>query len=137
MADATQLPYQDESFDISTSFSALEHIPGRTNRQKAFDEMARVTKKGGYVVITVPNKWSFFSVIHRRLMKQGKSDYGYGHLYTKRELKDGLRQAGLVPQRFTSELKITSSQAFAWMGYVSAAMSRFGDRIGYIAQKPA
>ncbi|NVL90063.1 MAG: class I SAM-dependent methyltransferase [Desulfobacterales bacterium] len=47
IADAADLPFEDNFFDVSMSFSTLEHIPGENKRGKAFGEMARVTKRGG------------------------------------------------------------------------------------------
>ena len=56
VADAANLPYDDSFFDVSLSFSTLEHVPGEEKRLKAFSEMARVVKEGGYVIVTVPNR---------------------------------------------------------------------------------
>jgi ubiquinone/menaquinone biosynthesis C-methylase UbiE len=53
MADATKLPFKDQSFDRIIASEILEHIP---DDKKAVSEMARVLKTGGVAVITVPNK---------------------------------------------------------------------------------
>jgi SAM-dependent methyltransferase len=45
------------------SFSAIDHIPGKENRAKAVSEMCRVLR-GGYLIITVPNKWDFYYSYH-------------------------------------------------------------------------
>ena len=52
----TALPYSDNSFDIVFCDSVLEHIQ---SYEKAFQEIARVTKPLGYVIATVPNKLRF------------------------------------------------------------------------------
>ena len=52
-ADATQLPFSDSSFDLVYSSECLEHTPYPS---MAVGEMVRVCKKGGYVIITTPNK---------------------------------------------------------------------------------
>lgn len=101
--DATALDFPDNSFDISVSFSVIEHIPDPAARQKAFKEIARVTKPGGHVIITVPNRYSLFYFAHRRSMRLGISDYGYSYLYTPFELKRLLRSIGLKPIKFASE----------------------------------
>lgn len=50
--DARSLPFRDGCYDIVVCSETLEHVPGY---RKAFDELVRVTKKSGYIVITVPN----------------------------------------------------------------------------------
>ncbi len=46
-ADAHELPFASESFDIVSCYGAVN---GYTNPAKALDEMARVTKKGGKIL---------------------------------------------------------------------------------------
>jgi SAM-dependent methyltransferase len=49
--DLTGLTYPDNSFDLSLSFEDLEHIP---DYKKAVAELYRVTKTGGYVLLSTP-----------------------------------------------------------------------------------
>lgn len=49
---ATDLQYDDESFDIVWAFSTIEDISGHVAAATAVREMARVVKPGGAVVIT-------------------------------------------------------------------------------------
>ena len=52
-ADCAALPFADASFDVVVSFETLEHIPA----QEAFlDEVRRVLRPGGFVVLSCPNK---------------------------------------------------------------------------------
>ena len=52
-ADCAALPFADASFDAVVSFETLEHIPA----QEAFlDEVRRVLRPGGFVVLSCPNK---------------------------------------------------------------------------------
>ncbi len=53
-ADGRALAYADESFDHAYSVSVLEHIPGGGDEQ-ALRELARITRPGGRVVITLPH----------------------------------------------------------------------------------
>ena len=52
LADVSQLPFQDNSFDIVLCCEVLEHIPYETY-QKSLEELERVAKK--YILISVPN----------------------------------------------------------------------------------
>lgn len=51
--DATQLDYEDGSFDFVFSYHALEHIP---NYRTALKEMARVLKPDGGYCVGTPNR---------------------------------------------------------------------------------
>jgi SAM-dependent methyltransferase len=53
VADGRALPFEDASFDHAYSVSVLEHIPEPGDEQ-ALRELARVTKPGGRVVVTLP-----------------------------------------------------------------------------------
>jgi len=55
--DAENLPFKDNSFDAAISAGSIEYWP---NPQKGIEEMARVTKDGGRVVILAPRKPSSF-----------------------------------------------------------------------------
>jgi len=57
-ADATKLPFKNETFDRIIASEILEHI---IDDQKAISEIFRVLKPEGLVMITVPNKnYPFF-----------------------------------------------------------------------------
>jgi 2-polyprenyl-3-methyl-5-hydroxy-6-metoxy-1,4-benzoquinol methylase len=51
-ASVTSLPFDDDYFDLVVSLETLEHVPDWT---KGLDELVRVTKPGGKLVITTPN----------------------------------------------------------------------------------
>ena len=54
-AEATALPYEDASFDVTYSFKVLAHVD---DIRGALAEMARVTRPGGYVLAEFYNPWS-------------------------------------------------------------------------------
>ena len=55
VADAERLPFEDGSFDAVYSFGVLHHTP---NTQKAIDEVYRVLKPGGRIIIMLYHKSS-------------------------------------------------------------------------------
>jgi SAM-dependent methyltransferase len=55
--DATQLPFNNDSFDAITMFDVLEHIP---DHEKAISEAKRVLRPGGCILVSTPNEnWRF------------------------------------------------------------------------------
>lgn len=53
------LPFHDEYFDTVTMLAVFEHITHQ-NLPRIFQEMNRVLKRGGILVITTPAKWTGF-----------------------------------------------------------------------------
>lgn len=55
--DATDLPFEDESFDAVTMFDLLEHVP---DDRQAAREAFRVLRSGGFLLVSTPNEnWRF------------------------------------------------------------------------------
>uniref|UniRef100_A0A5B7AR48 Methyltransferase type 11 domain-containing protein n=1 Tax=Davidia involucrata TaxID=16924 RepID=A0A5B7AR48_DAVIN len=53
VADAVNLPYRTGYGDAAISIAVLHHLSTENRRMKAIDELVRVVKKGGHVLITV------------------------------------------------------------------------------------
>lgn len=53
LASATDIPYQNNYFDVVLCLSVIEHIK---DDKKAISELKRVLKHGGEVILTAPNK---------------------------------------------------------------------------------
>jgi len=133
--DATSLSFPDNSFDIAVSFSTLDHIPSAKCREKAIGEMCRVLKKGGYLVITVPNRWNLFYRL--RVRKGNIKAHGYEYGFSPLELK------GLICKNGMKIVESTSS-SFNPLSFMHLSLRRlglggliklFGIRFGYLAQK--
>lgn len=62
VGSATELPFDDESFDVVCSFKVLAHVP---EIERAFVEMLRVTRPGGYVLAELYNPWSLRALVKR------------------------------------------------------------------------
>jgi ubiquinone/menaquinone biosynthesis C-methylase UbiE len=56
------LPFNDESFDIISTYQTLEHVQ---SHQKCFDEFKRVLKPGGALFIQCPDYNSFYEGHYR------------------------------------------------------------------------
>lgn len=71
VADAEDLPFEDNTFDVVYSFGVLHHIP---NIQKAIDEIYRVLRTEGEAVITLYHKYSLFwifVILYEMILKGG------------------------------------------------------------------
>jgi SAM-dependent methyltransferase len=53
VVDGRRLPYADDSFEAAFSVSVVEHIPDGGDRD-AMQELARVVRPGGLIVVTTP-----------------------------------------------------------------------------------
>lgn len=90
LGTATQLPFPNQAFDFVVISDVLEHIEDDTS---AINEVFRVLKSTGHVIITVP--------AHPRLY--GTHDRALAHIrrYDKLELKKLINQAGFEIKKLT------------------------------------
>lgn len=138
IGDVTDLDLGSKEYDIVVSFSAIDHIPGKQNRAKAIREMCRVLKPGGYLVITVPNRWDlYYSYTSNKHQREGKAIFGYEYQFSPLELKRLLTSNGLK----VIECASTSYNPYSYFDRMlrKLGLSRikiyFGTRFGYLAQK--
>lgn len=76
LGDAAHLPFQDETFDVTLNYGALN---GYANPKKALDEMARVTKSGGLLLILDEELYDRASWIERLYFKKVLSSHNVIH----------------------------------------------------------
>lgn len=87
---AEELPYADESFDLTTALDVIEHLDDDVAGLK---EMYRVTRKGGRSLIFVPAFMWLWGV---------QDDISHHRIrYTKRQIVDRLKAAGYEIERAT------------------------------------
>lgn len=78
--DATSLHYTDSSFDGAIfSYNGIMQIPGSMNRRKAFGEIRRTLKQGGFFIFTTHDRhfepvFAPFWKEQEKLWKEGKQD---------------------------------------------------------------
>jgi 2-polyprenyl-3-methyl-5-hydroxy-6-metoxy-1,4-benzoquinol methylase len=68
-ADAQQLPYADESFDIVLSCETIEHLPDPAH---ALKEMRRVCRTGGLLYLTTPNYFNAMGLYYIYARRRGR-----------------------------------------------------------------
>lgn len=54
VANALQLPFGDDTFDVVVCSEVLEHIP---DYKQAINEITRILKPGGKLAVSVPRRW--------------------------------------------------------------------------------
>ncbi len=64
-SDILKMPFDDDSFDVVWNQGVIEHFD---NPEKVVEEMLRVTKKGGVVIIFVPAYMSPLNIIYDILL---------------------------------------------------------------------
>lgn len=107
------IPLPDNHADVTFCIATLHHIPSHALRQKAIAELARITKPGGIIIISVWYLWRFkyLRSILKALLKSlsdtthsprdlfipwNTSGERYVHAFTKRELAKELSQIGTI-----------------------------------------
>ena len=99
MAEASLLPFADNTFDWAISVAAYHHIRRSEEREMAFQELRRILKPNGEAFITVWNRgqrrfWfkSKEQQVPWRLRE--KTVYRYYHLFSYGELRKVLAKTG-------------------------------------------
>jgi SAM-dependent methyltransferase len=86
-----ELPLESESFDLITCLDVIEHVP---DDRRALDELRRVSKPGGWLLLTVPAYqalWSLHDVANHHYRR-----------YSRRSLRLAAVEAGWTVRRITS-----------------------------------
>ena len=102
-ADAEQLPFPDAAFDVALCMEAIMHVP---HPQRLLNEMARVTRPGGKVILSMTNRWRLNALgeapgaLYRRLgLAQQPTTPRYMWHYSAPEFKRFFERAGLTIER--------------------------------------
>lgn len=93
-ADALALPFDDGHFDRVIASEILEHIP---DDRAAIAEIARVTRPGGTVAVSVPRRWTE-QICWALSDAYHEVEGGHVRIYRGSELVRLLTEAGLQPR---------------------------------------
>lgn len=89
LANARALPYANATYDVIFHQGFLEHF---TDPAALVQEQRRVLRRGGYLLVDVPQRYNFYTLYKRRLIQLGRWQYGgwereFSYLELKRLLQ--------------------------------------------------
>ncbi len=96
----TDLPYNDENFDLVYSLSVLHHLD---DIEQGLREFARVLKTGGYFIASFHTRNSLYyleTLVKRKLFPKKFKHYDYVTFSTVSELLDMFRKNGFAVESF-------------------------------------
>lgn len=105
VADCTQLPFKDNSFDFIVFFELIEHLETK-NQKLALKEIARCLKNGGLLFISTPNREYLPGKIYKKIMKLRGKNIHYFSKFHKKELSFKEFKSLLKEQRNLKVIKI-------------------------------
>ena len=92
--DAFQLPFADGSFDVVFHQGLLEHF---REPQRLLAENARVLKRGGLLLVDVPQRWHYYTPLKHLMIAFTTLVRRLGDRVHDRQLRGMLRDVRLVP----------------------------------------
>lgn len=108
--DMLEMPFPDESFDLVMNEGVMDHFDTGT-RQKAFYEMARITKANGKLMVIVPNAVNPFYRLKKALQEYNDTwKYGFEKGYTFWELKRIFKSLNFSEIRTTGDSFLSDSK---------------------------
>lgn len=129
-----RMPFDDEQFDVVVIRSVMEHVE---DPNQAFSELARVTKRGGRVLMNLPNRWDYVSVlavltgrfkssILKHVVRTRWEDFPVAYrCNTRRSLRRYATAAGFEIQEFLPLPSPPSYLCFFVPLYVAGAVYQF------------
>ena len=97
-ADATAMPFDDNSFDLAFNAGVLEHF-NDDQLEHVIDEMIRVVRPGGTVLAFCPNRHNVF--YQRHLRRLAEHSYEFERAFTAAEVRQRFEARGLSAVRLS------------------------------------
>jgi ubiquinone/menaquinone biosynthesis C-methylase UbiE len=120
--DGCAIPLMSESLDAVFCRGSLHHMP---NIELAFGEIARVLKRGGYLIFSEPSNDSVINRVVRRFMYRRSEEF--------HEDDEGLRRKQVLPLLSSLGLAVDYSRGFGFLAYTLAG---FPDKLGLLSVVP-
>ena len=95
-ADATRMPFRDGAIDVSFHQGLLEHF---RDPRPLLAENARITKRGGRVLVDVPQTWHLYTLMKKMLIAVNRWFAGWETQFTVPQLERLVRESGLEVTR--------------------------------------
>ena len=89
--DIRKMPFKKYSFDVVISAGIVEHVP---ETEKTIQELSRVIKERGYLIIHVPHRISIFTITKTLQKILGFWKCGYEKSFTKGDFSKLLEKYG-------------------------------------------
>jgi SAM-dependent methyltransferase len=99
-ADALAMPFRDGAFQVVFHQGLLEHF---RDPMPLLRENARITRRGGRVVVDVPQTFHLYTAMKQALIAADRWFAGWETQFTPAELEARVRDAGLAPARTYGE----------------------------------
>ena len=100
--DAFALPFRDGTFDIVFHQGLLEHFH-KLQADALLQENVRVLKKGGYLLVDVPQRFHAYTLAKHALMAVNRWFAGWERSFSIHELRQVLMKLELTPVRSYGE----------------------------------
>jgi len=100
LADASRLPFKDQSFDVVTSHHVIEHVK---DHEKMVLEIVRVLVYGGFLIITTPTRGTLGRLLMLHRNAQGNPVLSPDHIREYESLKEFVR---LMTRCSDNQLKV-------------------------------
>jgi SAM-dependent methyltransferase len=99
-ADARRMPFRDGTFDVQFHQGLLEHF---REPMPLLIENARVARRGGRVIVDVPQTFHLYTVMKKLLIALNAWFAGWETQYTPGQLERAVRASGLSVKRTYGE----------------------------------
>lgn len=90
--NATRMGFKNESFHIVFSQGLMEHF---LDPLPLMREQLRVLRKGGYLIVDVPQRYNFYTLYKKWKMGKGQWPYGWEKEYSAGDLKNVGKRLGI------------------------------------------
>jgi SAM-dependent methyltransferase len=94
-ADVRSLPFANGSFQFIVSPSTLDHFADISDLKQSLNELARLVKPGGNLIITLDNRQNIFDPLLRMANRFHFLPFFLGHSFNIRQLHIELQSTGL------------------------------------------